>query len=50
MSWGYGMIRIKDVDGDELAVHEAVRSLCSLLSESELDFEIEIELQMESRE
>jgi hypothetical protein len=44
MSWGYGNIRIEGVEGDDEAVREAVRELCSLLAESELDFEIEIDL------
>ena len=44
MSWGYGTIRFEGVDGDEEAVREAVRELCSLLAESKLDFDIEIDM------
>lgn len=44
MSWGYGTIRIEGVEGDDEAVRQAVRDLCSLLAESDLDFDIEIDM------
>ena len=44
MSYGYGTIRFEGVDGDDEAVREAVRELCSLLAESKLDFDIEIDM------
>ena len=44
MSWGYGTITFEGVDGDEEAVREAVRDLCSLLAESKLEFDIEIDM------
>ena len=45
MSRGYGNIWFRDVDGDDEAVREAARDLCSLLAQSNLDFDIEIDLQ-----
>jgi len=44
MSYGYGAIRFEGVDGDDKAVREAVRELCSLLAESKLEFDIEIDM------
>ena len=44
MSKGYGNIWFRDVDGDDEAVREAARDLCSLLAESKLDFNIEIDM------
>lgn len=44
MSWGYGTIRIEGVEGDDEAVRQAVRELCSLLAESKLEFEIEVDM------
>ena len=44
MSYGYGTIRFEEVDGDDEAVREAVRELCSLVAESNLEFDIEIDM------
>ncbi len=44
MSYGYGTIRFEGVDGDDEAVRKAVRELCSLLAESKLEFDIEIDM------
>ena len=44
MSYGYGTIRFERVDGDDEAVREAVRELCSLVAESKLEFDIEIDM------
>lgn len=44
MSWGYGTIRFEGIDGDEAAVRQAVRKLCELLADSELEFDIEIDM------
>ena len=47
MSYGYGMIRIEGVEGDDEAVRDAVREICALVAESDSElgyFEIEIEM------
>ena len=44
MSYGYGTIRFVSVEGDDEAVRQAVRDLCSLVAESKLEFDIEIDM------